>query len=70
MKKLSPKEHKKKYPDDYIGNLRLKMLRCTNPNCKRHRFLGFFYLERGALKIKCPSCGYWVIVCEGVDDLI
>jgi len=67
-KKLTTTEHKKKYPDDYIGELRLRPFHCPNPECKH--FIGFIYLEVGAVKIKCPRCKYWAITCEGVDTLI
>lgn len=68
MGKLSAKEHRKKYPDDYMGNLRLYPLRCTNPECKH--FLGLVYVEKGVIKIKCPFCKYWAIMIKGVDNLI
>ena len=67
-KKLTPEEHRKKYPDDYIGDLRLRPFRCTNPNCKH--FLGLVYLEKGAIKIKCPFCKWWAIEVKGVDNSI
>lgn len=68
MKKLTPEEHRKKYPDDYIGSLRLQPFRCTNPNCKH--FLGLVHLEKGAIKIKCPFCKWWAIEARGVDKKI